>query len=99
MADGNQAVKQESKPVSPQAINVNIYLSNSCMMIKGIVIVNNSGKPRLVKFYQSVSGEDRQQSVIRRVFQQVSIRPDSFCNYLEGSVPEWGENIKLIYRH
>ena len=68
-------------------------------MIKGIVIVNNSGKPRLVKFYQSVSGEDRQQTVIRRVFQQVSTRPDSFCNYLEGSVPEWGENIKLIYRH
>lgn len=68
-------------------------------MIKGIVIVNNSGKPRLVKFYQNVFGEDRQQSVIRRVFQQVSNRPDSFCNYLEGSVPEWGENIKLIYRH
>ena len=68
-------------------------------MIKGIVIVNNSGKPRLVKFYQNVFGEDRQQSVVRRVFQQVSTRPDSFCNYLEGSVPEWGENIKLIYRH
>lgn len=68
-------------------------------MIKGIVIVNNSGKPRLVKFYQNVCGEDRQQSVIRRIFQQVSNRPDSFCNYLEGSVPEWGENIKLIYRH
>ncbi|ACI64617.1 sigma subunit of clathrin adaptor protein AP3 [Thalassiosira pseudonana CCMP1335] len=68
-------------------------------MIKGIIIVNNSGKPRLVKFYQNVFGEQRQQSVIRRVFQQVSTRPDSFCNYLEGSVPEWGENIKLIYRH
>jgi AP-3 complex subunit sigma len=68
-------------------------------MIKGIVIVNNGGKPRLTKFYQNVSGEERQQSVIRRVFQQVSTRPDSFCNYLEGSVPEWGSNIKLIYRH
>ena len=68
-------------------------------MIKGIVIVNNGGKPRLTKFYQNVSGEERQQSVIRRVFQQVSTRPDSFCNYLEGSVPEWGTNIKLIYRH
>mmetsp|Transcript_18762 Transcript_18762/g.26735 ORF Transcript_18762/g.26735 Transcript_18762/m.26735 type:complete len:179 (-) Transcript_18762:1148-1684(-) len=68
-------------------------------MIKGIVIVNNSGKPRLVKFYQNVFGEERQQSVIRRVFQQVSTRSDSFCNYLEGSIPEWGDNIKLIYRH
>ena len=33
------------------------------------------------------------------MFQQVASRHDSFCNYLEGSIPEWGENIKLIYRH
>lgn len=69
-------------------------------MIKGIIIVNNSGKPRLVKFYQNVHTEERQQSVIRRVFQQVAQRPDSFCNYLEGSIPEWGgPGVKLIYRH
>ena len=40
-------------------------------MIKAILIINNYGKPRLVKFYQSVTSEDAQQSVIRRVFQQV----------------------------
>jgi len=33
------------------------------------------------------------------VYQQVSKRPDSFCNYLEGSIPEWGEASKIIYRH
>mmetsp|Transcript_11148 Transcript_11148/g.26788 ORF Transcript_11148/g.26788 Transcript_11148/m.26788 type:complete len:180 (-) Transcript_11148:157-696(-) len=68
-------------------------------MIKGIVIVNNHGKPRLVKFYQPVESEQQQQNVIRKVFMQVTSRPDSFCNYLEGAVPEWGENVKLIYRH
>eukprot|EP01038_Epipyxis_sp_PR26KG_P011256 gene11256-15104_t len=68
-------------------------------MIKGILIINNHGKPRLVKFYQSVTNEDEQQSVIRRVFQQVAQRPDSFCNYLEGSIPEWGDTTKIIYRH
>lgn len=68
-------------------------------MIKGVLIVNNHGKPRLVKFYQSVESESLQQTVIRRIFTQVAQRPDSFCNYLEGIVPEWGENIKLIYRH
>ena len=68
-------------------------------MIKGVIIVNNHGKPRLVKFYQSVISEEKQQQVIRRIFQQVSQRPDNFCNYLEGSIPEWGENTKLIYRH
>jgi AP-3 complex subunit sigma len=104
-------------------------------MIKAILIINNYGKPRLVKFYQSVTSEDAQQSVIRRVFQQVltttttittittiiiittptkitntntnnnnnkfkvAQRPDSFCNYLEGSIPEWGDATKIIYRH
>jgi AP-3 complex subunit sigma len=68
-------------------------------MIKGIIIVNNHGKPRLVKFYQSVESEALQQAVIRRVFSQVSARPDSYCNYLEGAIPEWGDHIKLIYRH
>jgi len=67
-------------------------------MIKGILIINNNGKPRLTKFYQSVS-HDQQQAVIRRVYQQVVNRPDSFCNYLEGSIPEWGERTKIIYRH
>jgi AP-3 complex subunit sigma len=33
------------------------------------------------------------------VFQQVAQRPDSFCNYLEGSIPEWGDTTKIIYRH
>lgn len=68
-------------------------------MIKGILIINNHGKPRLVKFYQSVTNEDEQQNVIRRVFQQVAQRPDSFCNYLEGSIPEWGDTTRIIYRH
>merc|ERR1711967_186528 len=36
---------------------------------------------------------------IRRVFQQVAQRPDAFCNYLEGTVPEWGDGVKLVYRH
>jgi AP-3 complex subunit sigma len=45
------------------------------------------------------TSEDEQQSVIRKVFQQIAQRPDSFCNYLEGSIPEWGDTTKIIYRH
>ncbi|KAH8065269.1 hypothetical protein JL720_12874 [Aureococcus anophagefferens] len=57
-------------------------------MIKGIIIVNNNGQARICKFFQSVheegySAEDAQQQVVRKVFQQVAQRPDSFCNYLE----------------
>lgn len=44
-------------------------------------------------------GEEAQKRVIQRIFQQVAQRPDSFCNYLEGIIPEWGEGTKLIYRH
>jgi AP-3 complex subunit sigma len=75
---------------------------NLLTMIKGIIIVNNHGKPRLTKFYDdALESEALQQNVIRRVFQQVSARPDSFCNYLlldRDIVPEWS-SCKLIYRH
>ncbi|KAJ1460862.1 AP complex, mu/sigma subunit [Pelagophyceae sp. CCMP2097] len=73
-------------------------------MIKGIIIVNNNGQARICKFFQSVhqdgfSAEDAQQQVVRKIFQQIAQRPDSFCNYLEGCIPEWGDSTKLIYRH
>merc|ERR1719198_1552129 len=67
-------------------------------MIKSILIVNNHGKPRVTKFYQTVL-QEKQQAVIRRLYHQVVNRPDSFCNYLEGSIPELGEGTKIIYRH
>ncbi len=67
-------------------------------MIKGILIINNHGKPRLAKFYQGVVGEEIQQSIIRSIFQQVQQRPDTFCNYLTGTVPEWGDSTRIIYR-
>lgn len=68
-------------------------------MIKGILIINNYGKPRLAKFYQNVHGEEKQQNVIREIFRQVHQRPDEWCNYLTGTIPEWGESTKIIYRH
>ena len=73
-------------------------------MIKGIIIVNNSGQARICKFFQQVhregySPEEAQQSVVQQVYKQVSERPDSFCNYLEGSIMPWGDGTKLIYRH
>jgi AP-3 complex subunit sigma len=37
--------------------------------------------------------------VIRKIFQQVSKRSESFCNYLEGCVTEFGDTTKIIYRH
>jgi len=65
-------------------------------MIKGVVIVNNHGRPRLTKFYSKTGP---QTSLIRSIYSQVASRPDSFCNYLKASTKEWGSNVKLIYRH
>lgn len=55
----------------------------------------------MTKFYQNVPSEAAQQSLIRRIFAQVSHRPDSFCNYLENTETNelWNCPVKLIYRH
>ena len=45
-------------------------------MIKGIIIVNNSGQARICKFFQQVhregySPEEARQSVVQQVYKQV----------------------------
>jgi AP-3 complex subunit sigma len=52
-------------------------------MIKGIFIVNNNGKPRLVKTYERLT-EEAQQGLVREIFSLLSKRSDTVCNFLEG---------------
>uniref|UniRef100_A0A914I8T3 AP complex mu/sigma subunit domain-containing protein n=1 Tax=Globodera rostochiensis TaxID=31243 RepID=A0A914I8T3_GLORO len=67
-------------------------------MIKAILVFNNHGKPRLLKFYTRYS-EEEQQQIVRETFQQVSKRDDNVCNFLEGGTLIGGSDCKLIYRH
>ncbi|XP_065177231.1 AP-3 complex subunit sigma-1-like [Sycon ciliatum] len=68
-------------------------------MIKAILVFNNSGKPRLTKFFSRYSEEDQQQ-VIRETFQLVSKREGDVCNFLEtGSSLLGSLDYKLVYRH
>ncbi|NXN59368.1 AP3S2 protein, partial [Rynchops niger] len=84
-------------------------------MINAILVFNNHGKPRLVRFYQHLA-EEVQQQIIRETFHLVLKRDDHICNFLEcgSSVcppPEalhpssclrslfGGSDYKLIYRH
>ncbi|KJE92829.1 AP-3 complex subunit sigma-1 [Capsaspora owczarzaki ATCC 30864] len=67
-------------------------------MIRGILVFNNHGKPRLSKFYQHYS-EEMQQQIIRETFFLVSKRSDNVCNFLEGGTLIGGSDSKLIYRH
>ncbi|KAJ2961576.1 hypothetical protein NQZ79_g3175 [Umbelopsis isabellina] len=69
-------------------------------MIKSIMIFNNHGKPRLSKFYQQiVSDIATQQALIEEIFSLVSKRPDTVCNFLEGSKLLGGKDTRVIYRH
>eukprot|EP01061_Rhynchopus_euleeides_P017036 TRINITY_DN283_c0_g1_i1.p3 TRINITY_DN283_c0_g1~~TRINITY_DN283_c0_g1_i1.p3 ORF type:complete len:185 (+),score=51.69 TRINITY_DN283_c0_g1_i1:80-556(+) len=66
-------------------------------MIKGVLIVNNHGKTRLLKFYDNVS-YDIQQQLVSDVYRVVSKRSDDLCNFAQ--LPKWpGSDTKLIYRH
>jgi|UniRef100_A0A914NYC3 AP-3 complex subunit sigma len=67
-------------------------------MIKAILVFNNHGKPRLLKFYTHYT-EEEQQHIVRETFQLLSKRDDNVCNFLEGGTLIGGSDYKLIYRH
>ncbi|NWZ18942.1 AP3S2 protein, partial [Asarcornis scutulata] len=83
-------------------------------MINAVLVFNNHGKPRLVRFYQHLA-EEVQQQLIRETFHLVLKRDEHICNFLEcgspGPAPAaprpspcprslfGGADYKLIYRH
>ncbi|XP_054243885.1 AP-3 complex subunit sigma-2 isoform X3 [Indicator indicator] len=67
-------------------------------MINAILVFNNHGKPRLVRFYQHLT-EEVQQQIIRETFHLVLKRDDHICNFLECGSLFGGSDYKLIYRH
>eukprot|EP00160_Parvularia_atlantis_P016413 Unigene5200_Nuclearia_a/m.15953 Unigene5200_Nuclearia_a/g.15953 ORF Unigene5200_Nuclearia_a/g.15953 Unigene5200_Nuclearia_a/m.15953 type:complete len:163 (-) Unigene5200_Nuclearia_a:92-580(-) len=67
-------------------------------MIKSVLIINNHGKPRLLKFYEHFD-EAMQQQIVKEIFSLVVKRPDNLCNFLEGSSLLGGTETRLIYRH
>ena len=67
-------------------------------MIQAILVFNNHGKPRLVRFYQRFP-EEIQQQIVRETFHLVLKRDENICNFLEGGSLIGGSDYKLIYRH
>jgi len=66
-------------------------------MILAVLVVNDAGQARLVRWYEPVQDPA---SLLRRVFLAVSRRGDRLCNFLdaeEGGV--WKKGTKLVYRH
>jgi len=52
------------------------------MAIQAVFIVNNTGKPRLTKFYIPLAPHARA-AAVQHVFDLISGRPDSVCNFVE----------------
>ncbi|XP_035424825.1 AP-3 complex subunit sigma-2 isoform X1 [Cygnus atratus] len=67
-------------------------------MINAVLVFNNHGKPRLVRFYQHLA-EEVQQQLIRETFHLVLKRDEHVCNFLECGSLFGGADYKLIYRH
>ncbi|GAA5864998.1 hypothetical protein JCM1840_005702 [Sporobolomyces johnsonii] len=78
-------------------------------MIHAVLIFNNTGKPRLTKFYSPSSPQTRA-AILQRIFSLVSVRDDTLCNFVE-LPPGFGfgdqgekedhldEDLRVIYRH
>jgi AP-3 complex subunit sigma len=67
-------------------------------MIQAILVINNYGNPRLMRFYE-VKDTSMQQKLLNETFKMVSKRQSYMCNFIEGTGTSWGKNTKLIYRH
>ena len=58
---------------------------------KGRVALHSSSVPARPSQSQSTRMSSSRPSSTACMYQQVSTQPDSFCKYLERSVPKWGE--------
>merc|ERR1711939_79363 len=67
-------------------------------MIKCILVVNNQGKARIVRFYTDVK-QDRQKEVVQKMHRIVSTRVDDNCCCFAEDSSLFCEGHKIIYRH
>ncbi|KAJ1645474.1 Sigma-adaptin 3A [Coemansia asiatica] len=67
-------------------------------MIRSVLIFNQLGKPRLIKFYEPLDAAT-QQGLLREIHSLVAKRSDSLCNFLEGCQSIGGSDSRIIYRH
>ncbi|KAJ2654496.1 Sigma-adaptin 3A [Coemansia sp. RSA 1200] len=66
-------------------------------MIHSVMIFNQLGKPRLLKFYEELNPL-QQQSIFRDIYDIISKRPDNLCKFVNGSQSVVGTGYRIIYR-
>ncbi|XP_059647672.1 AP-3 complex subunit sigma [Cornus florida] len=65
-------------------------------MIRAVIVINDQGKPRLVKFYDYQTVE-RQQELIRSIYGVLCSRPENVSNFIKAD-SIFGPDAKLVYK-
>ncbi|XP_006365104.1 AP-3 complex subunit sigma-like [Solanum tuberosum] len=65
-------------------------------MIKGVILMNDKGKPRLAKFYDYHPTE-KQQELIRRLYGVLSSRAENVSNFVKVD-SLFGPDARLVYK-
>ncbi|XP_047327782.1 AP-3 complex subunit sigma-like [Impatiens glandulifera] len=65
-------------------------------MIRAVIVMNDQGKPRLVKFYDYQPVE-KQQEVIRSIYAVLSSRAENVSNFIRAD-PVFGPDAMLVYK-
>ncbi|EPS74324.1 hypothetical protein M569_00431, partial [Genlisea aurea] len=65
-------------------------------MIRGVIIMNDKGKPRLVKFYDFQPLE-KQQELIRSIYRTLCNRPENVSNFVKVD-SLFGPDTRLVYK-
>jgi len=65
-------------------------------MIRGVIVMNDQGKPRLVKFYDYQTVE-KQQELIRRIYGVLCNRAENVSNFIQAD-SMCGPGTRLVYK-
>ncbi|KAG5526643.1 hypothetical protein RHGRI_032793 [Rhododendron griersonianum] len=65
-------------------------------MIRGVIVMNDQGKPRLVKFYDYQTVE-KQQELIRRIYGVLCNRAENVSNFIQAD-SICGPDTQLVYK-
>ncbi|KAJ8572266.1 hypothetical protein K7X08_008777 [Anisodus acutangulus] len=65
-------------------------------MMKGVILMNDKGKPRLVKFYDYHPAE-KQRELIRRLYGVLSSRAENVINFVKVD-SLFGSDARLVYK-
>lgn len=67
-------------------------------MIKAVLIINTSGKIRLLNMYENHITLSQQQELVAKVFRAIAKRGDDLCNFVD-NFTEWPTpDTRVIYR-